>query len=69
MATPDEISDEDFNELDPLIVDEERADTYSEEVTLASQVPVFCIVNGHNFASRTQHCRRCGEPAWHEVSV
>jgi hypothetical protein len=53
----DEISDDDFNSLDQLTIDEFLADESRDALW---QLPVVCLVNSHSYDPRTHFCRNCG---------
>jgi hypothetical protein len=66
MSQPDELSDEDFNDLDSLTIDELRADEERHDAEL-NRLPVRCIVTGHDWHPRTRYCVRCGQYRYDEI--
>jgi hypothetical protein len=73
MVTPleqhmdDEISSEDFNELDDADVRELLADEARDDLAI---VPVRCIVNGHEFEMYRglTYCQKCGQDQYDEIA-
>lgn len=62
MIGPDELSDDDFNSLDSLTIDEMLSDEARDdlELTLVTPVPVRCVVWGCSFNPMQRYCRFCG---------
>jgi hypothetical protein len=52
--------DLDARDIEEILADEARDDL---EVTLASTIPVICVVNGHEFEMYRglTFCRKCGQ--------
>jgi hypothetical protein len=61
----DEISDDDFNEMDQLDVDTMLADEARDDLWV---IPVHCIVYGHTF-NRRGCCESCGHDRVLELAL
>jgi hypothetical protein len=64
LSAPDELTDDDFNDIDALDVDLMLADEAHDDLRIT---PVFCLVHGHNFNARG-FCLKCGHDSVLELA-